>query len=91
MAHCKAFILPTFYEGFGIPPLEAAGCGAPELILSNIPCLKEIYGEHACYLDPMNPIADLVPAGNENVKELLDQYSWKISAERFLEVLNDSI
>jgi len=34
MAHCKAFLFPTLYEGFGIPPLEAAARGAPQIICS---------------------------------------------------------
>ena len=35
MARCRAFLFPTLYEGFGIPPLEAAACGAPEIIVSD--------------------------------------------------------
>ena len=45
MAHCKAFLFPTLYEGFGIPPLEAVACGAPEIIVSDTPCMREVYGD----------------------------------------------
>ena len=37
---CKAFIYPSLYEGFGLPPLEAMACGAP-VIASRIPSLQE--------------------------------------------------
>ncbi len=52
MQQCSAFLFPSYYEGFGIPPLEAAAAGAPRLILSDIPVLHEIYGESAHYIDP---------------------------------------
>jgi glycosyltransferase involved in cell wall biosynthesis len=37
---CRAFIYPSLYEGFGLPPLEAMACGAP-VIASRIPALQE--------------------------------------------------
>ena len=37
---CRAFIYPSIYEGFGLPPLEAMACGAP-VIASRIPSIKE--------------------------------------------------
>lgn len=51
MENCKAFLFPTLYEGFGIPPLEAIACGAPRVMVSNTPCMREIYGSHADYID----------------------------------------
>ena len=51
MARCRAFLFPTLYEGFGIPPLEAAACGAPEIIVSDTPCMREVYGPSAAYID----------------------------------------
>lgn len=51
---CTALIYPSFYEGFGLPPLEAAACGAPT-ILSNIPVHKEIMADAALYINPGNP------------------------------------
>ena len=65
MAHCKAFLFPTLYEGFGIPPLEAAACGAPQIIVSDTPCMREVYGPCAAYIDlTANPgdVDDVTPA-----------------------------
>ena len=50
MAHCKAFLFPTLYEGFGIPPLEAIACGAPAVCVSDTPCMREVYGDNAAYI-----------------------------------------
>jgi glycosyltransferase involved in cell wall biosynthesis len=37
---CAAFVYPSIYEGFGLPPLEAMACGAP-VIASRVPSIKE--------------------------------------------------
>jgi len=52
-ASCLAFIYPSIYEGFGLPPLEAMACGAP-VIVSKIPALAETTGEAAWHFDPQN-------------------------------------
>lgn len=48
------FIYPSFYEGFGIPPLEALNCNCP-IILSDIEVHREIYQDTAMYFDPDSP------------------------------------
>lgn len=48
-----AFVYPSLYEGFGLPPLEAMECGCP-VILSNAASLPEVGGESARYFDPHN-------------------------------------
>ena len=58
MQRCKAFILPSEYEGFGIPPLEALSVGA-QVIVSNVTCLPEVYEDAVHYIDPKNPEVDL--------------------------------
>lgn len=50
-ASCRAFIYPSLYEGFGLPPLEAMACGAP-VIASRIPALTETIGDAALFFDP---------------------------------------
>ena len=48
MENCKAYISPSFYEGFGLPQLEAFALGK-NIIASNIPIMKEIF-ENGCFL-----------------------------------------
>lgn len=51
--HAACFIYASFYEGFGLPPLEAMACGCP-VIASDIPALREVCGDAAVYCDPHN-------------------------------------
>lgn len=44
-------IFPSFYEGFGLPPLEAMACGTP-VIVSNASSMPEVCGDAAVYIDP---------------------------------------
>lgn len=44
-------VLPSHYEGFGLPMIEAMACGTP-VITTNIPVLREITGGHALYFPP---------------------------------------
>ncbi|MDY6939166.1 MAG: glycosyltransferase family 1 protein [Cyanobacteriota bacterium] len=48
-----AFVFPSLYEGFGIPPLEAMACGCPAIV-SNAASLPEVCGEGAEYVDPLD-------------------------------------
>ena len=89
MAHCKAFLFPTLYEGFGIPPLEAVACGAPEIIVSDTPCMREVYGDCAAYIDlSTNPgdVSAVIPPAAAPAA-LLEKYSWDKSAAKLLEIL----
>lgn len=47
-AHCRLFVFPSLYEGFGFPPLEACATGVP-VLASQAPCLPEILQEQAFY------------------------------------------
>ncbi|WP_305464055.1 glycosyltransferase family 4 protein [Photobacterium leiognathi] len=50
---CKAFIFPSWHEGFGLPALEAMHCGAP-VIASNSSSLPEVLGCDAALFDPLD-------------------------------------
>jgi glycosyltransferase involved in cell wall biosynthesis len=46
-----AYILPSLWEGFGIPPLEAMACGTP-VIVSNVSSLPEVVGDAGLLINP---------------------------------------
>jgi glycosyltransferase involved in cell wall biosynthesis len=94
---CKAFVYPSQYEGFGLPPLEAMACGAP-VITSRIPSISETVGTAARLVDPRDAdelskaIAEMLSdeqtrkhyteAGFEQVKK----FTWEQTAIKTLEV-----
>lgn len=93
MAKCKAFIFPSYFEGFGLPPLEALSCGVP-VIISNTTCLPEIYGNTAHYIDPDNTDVDLDKLLAEPVDspaELLEKLTVKKSAQELYKILKEYI
>jgi len=59
--HADLLILPSFFEGFGLPPLEAVSMGCPALV-SDIPVFKEIFNEDILYVNPysVNDIAEKI-------------------------------
>ena len=52
-AGARAFVYPSLYEGFGLPPLEAMACGTP-VLTSNVSSLPEVMGDAALYVDPLD-------------------------------------
>jgi glycosyltransferase involved in cell wall biosynthesis len=52
----ELFLFPSFYEGFGLPPLEAMSCGCPTIV-SNAGALPEVCKEAALYINPRDPAA----------------------------------
>lgn len=52
--NAACFVFPSFYEGFGLPPLEAMHCGCP-VVVSNRASLPEVCGDAAVYCDPDDP------------------------------------
>src|SRR5574344_527711 len=53
MQNCSAFVFPSYYEGFGIPPLEALSCGA-KVVAAKAASLPEIYGNAVNWIDLFN-------------------------------------
>ena len=95
-----AFVFPSLYEGFGIPPLEAQQCGCP-VIAARAASLPEVLGDSAVFVDPYD-VDDLANAmtrivGDEALRERLSRdglrnarrFSWRASAERVSRVLDD--
>lgn len=92
MTHCKAFIFPSIYEGFGIPPLEALSLGC-KVVVSKIPVLIEIFGPSVYYIDPFNPDIDLDELLQKETygrDDVLQRFSWEKSAEDLLSLVRNN-
>ena len=91
MRDCKAFLFPTFYEGFGIPPLEALSTGA-KAVVSDASCMREIFEEAVYYIDPNKYGFKISASMNEDFigqNAVLKKYSWNYSAKNMLDILKD--
>jgi alpha-1,3-rhamnosyl/mannosyltransferase len=94
---CTAFVFPSFYEGFGFPPLEAMACGAA-VACSNTSSLPEVVGDAALLFDPHQPqqIANamLQLLNNNDLRNILRErarnqaarFNWREAARRTVEV-----
>jgi glycosyltransferase involved in cell wall biosynthesis len=91
MEKCKAFILPSYYEGFGITPLEALSCGA-KIIVANTASMPEIYGNTAHYIDPYDINVDLDGLLKQPVEApdaILKKYSYENSTQQVYELIKN--
>ena len=52
--HAACFVFPSYYEGFGLPPLEAMCCGCP-VVASDRASMPEVCGDAVLYCDPADP------------------------------------
>lgn len=81
-----AYIQPSYYEGFGLPLLEAASCGTP-IVVSKNQCHVEILGPEFNYVDPNDPSSIAKGIQNPNInKKLPRDYSWAKTAKETLKV-----
>jgi glycosyltransferase involved in cell wall biosynthesis len=100
-ANARAYVFPSFMEGFGLPGLEAMAYGAP-VAASHASCIPEILGDAAVYFDPSNQDemvrvignlinddlqrAELIKQGTQQAKK----YSWRRMAQQILDVYNNN-
>jgi glycosyltransferase involved in cell wall biosynthesis len=90
MKNAKALLLPSFCEGFGIPPLEMLALGG-NAIVSETSCLPEIFGRAVNYIDPNKSDYDLSAFSFEETArhraEVVEKYTWQKAAEKWLALL----
>lgn len=98
----RALVFPSFYEGFGIPPLEAMKCGCP-VIASHTSSMPEVVGESALLVNPESPtqIADAMiklikdPELADQLREKglrqAEKFSWEKSAKKLLKIFTKII
>jgi len=95
-----AFVFPSRYEGFGLPPLEAMACGAP-VIASNVSSLPEVVGDAAVQINPEN-VFDIARGIREVLldeelrarlirrgREQASRFSWNWTARQVLEIYRE--
>jgi glycosyltransferase involved in cell wall biosynthesis len=97
MKGATVFCLPSFYEGFGIPIIEAMSVGTP-VVVSDIPAQKEIASDAALFFSPENSVElaerlNSLINDSEKRKEMaergkgnLERFSWNDSAQKMLGV-----
>ena len=96
----EAFVFPSLYEGFGLPPLEAMACGTP-VVCSSVSSLPEVVGHAALIVNPENvfdiargmrevlldqPLRDRLIA--EGIKKA-GQFSWERTAAEVLQAYEE--
>lgn len=100
--YAECFVLPSLYEGFGLPVLEAMQYGCP-VIISNVSSLPEAGGDAAVYVDPHNTSdivekienvlknkklrQEMIRKGYEQVKK----FSWDKTAKEVLDILKNTV
>lgn len=96
-----AFVYPSLFEGFGLPPVEAMACGTP-VVTSNVSSLPEVVGDAALLIDPCDDqalAAALLQIVNDQPlrAKLREQgiiqagkFTWRAAAEKTLQLYRES-
>jgi glycosyltransferase involved in cell wall biosynthesis len=97
----RAFVYPSLFEGFGLPPLEAMACGTP-VVTSDISSLPEIAGDAALLIDPndehalANALIEIM--NNDRLRAELREkgiaqakkFTWRDAAEKTLRLYREA-
>jgi glycosyltransferase involved in cell wall biosynthesis len=99
--NCAALVYPSKVEGFGLPLLEALGCGTP-VVCSEIEVCREVAGEVAYYFDP-NSVDHMHEALQKAFEEgrrpdlcarrvaRAQEFSWTRTARETAQAIEDTI
>lgn len=102
LSDAETFILPSLWEGFGIPAVEAMACGTP-VIVSNVSSLPEVVGKAGLLIDPysvtqieqaIRTITTDKKLREKRIKMGLEQvkkYSWNKMAKTILKVFEEVV
>lgn len=98
-----AFVFPTLAEGFGLPPMEAINSGTIAVV-SDIPVLKEVYGDSVLYFNPTdvysiaNSLEEAIKLSDKDRKNKIEysqnyvkKYSWSKMAKETLKIYEASV
>ncbi len=98
LASC--FVFPSFYEGFGLPPLEAMACGTP-VISSHLTSMPEVCVDAALYCNPYEPndiknkielLLNDKALQNQMIQKGLQrasEFTWEKSAEEHIKIFKE--
>lgn len=98
MSMAEVFVLPSFYEGFALPALEAMACGTA-VVVSKVANLPEVVGDAVIYVDPKDP--ESIAAGIQtalHTRQVLigkglvqaKKFDWAVTARQTLSVLESA-
>lgn len=94
----SCFVYIPWYEGFGLPPLEAMACGCP-CVVSKVSSLPEVCGDAVSYVSPSDPVGTAAQINSLLESELArdrhkaaglrqsKNFSWSISCQKHAELL----
>jgi glycosyltransferase involved in cell wall biosynthesis len=102
LQHAFALVYPSFFEGFGIPIIEAMSYGVP-VITSNVSCMPEVAGNAAILVNP-NDTNEIANAMNELIadkqlysnlqqlgKKRAQDFDWNTSAKEVVEIITATL
>lgn len=98
----RAYVLPSLYEGFGMPPVESQAVGTP-VVVSRISSLPEIVGPSGIYIEnpksidsivqALEEVLNLTPSSRQQIieagKENTKRFDWDKSSQKILDILRE--
>lgn len=92
--YADLLVFPSLYEGFGLPPLEAMAAGCSRILCSDIPVLKEVYGNSVQYFDHtseenlVNKMRQILQQAPSKIdRKFIDKYDWDDTGKKYLDIM----